>query len=155
MLRHYACRSGGRACRLAKIKHKLFKNIKIKCDMSILKNYWLRASAAVLILMLGIGLLVNAMEKGERKKETVETKTMMTTYHFIGNSTSEILDGSKWTQSNPNNPSCDPLATDLPCELAVDASVSSAEELEQYFDEEFDNDTSEITAAASSRKPQP
>lgn len=73
------------------------------------------------------------------------------TWYFNSSDTNEIDNPAAWTQSNPAIPGCSPLATQLPCELKTPAYVDDQVELQAYFDEMFDN-TSEITAAASSRR---
>lgn len=55
--------------------------------MSILKNYWLRAGLAVLTLVLGVFVVVGAMER-EEAVETEKTLVNQTWHYESGNPTS-------------------------------------------------------------------
>lgn len=92
--------------------------------MATLKKFWLRASAAVLTLLLGIGLFVNAMEKGE-KVEVTERAT--TTYHFTGSDLSQATDSDFWSDDPQDAQVCD-NEEELPC------SVDLEEPIDDYLD---------------------
>lgn len=117
-------------------------------------NRWL-AGITMIVLLLGVFFGVKAIEKNGLIKEAEKVNIAETTWHFTGSSTSEILDGSQWTTTDPNDPTCSTELDELPCQLSVDASVKNSTELEQYFDDEYSNNTNDIIEAASSRKPLP
>jgi|SRR5699024_634825 len=73
-------------------------------------------------------------------------------WYFTGHNASEITDVSKWDMADPGLSGCSPLSTQLPCELKAPSQVNDEEELEIYFEEKFENSSSAITQAASTRR---
>lgn len=113
--------------------------------MSILKNYWLRASAAVLTLMLGIGLLVNAKERVEAETKEVPAST---TYFYNGPATnlaSNVMDPGNWDPAQGEGFSCG-APTDIPCSLEVPANT----DIEQHLDDL--GDLAGVQAATNTRR---
>lgn len=104
--------------------------------MSTLKIYWLRATAAVLTLMLGIGLLVNAMEKGGEARVTESTQPSEVPYYYTGPETSDITtlqDLNNWsTNQNPEHTCGD--ESDVPCFIMADSQASLNSKLQAASD---------------------
>lgn len=89
--------------------------------MSILKNYWLRASATILTLVLGVFVAVGAMERGE-VEASIEEAPASTTYYFTGNDLSQATDAEHWTDNPDEAPACQGAPV-LPCSIALNESV--------------------------------
>lgn len=88
--------------------------------MGILKNYWLRAGLVVLTLVLGVFVVVGAMETKEVVADTAKASAT-TTYFYNGPSTNlsaNIMNPSNWgTSQNPSYECGQP--TTVPCSLEV------------------------------------
>lgn len=75
-----------------------------------------------------------------------------TTWHYTSNNAAEITDVSKWEMTDPGLSGCSALNTQIPCQLETPSQVNNKEELETYFDEEFESDATAITQAATTRR---
>lgn len=92
--------------------------------MAILKKAWLRASAAVLTIMLGIGLLVNAMEK-EGVGVTEVTQPSEVPYYYTGPEAPDLADLQNlgnWSTSQEPNHTCGD-ESDIPCFIMADSET--------------------------------
>lgn len=110
--------------------------------MSTLKIYWLRASAAVLTLLLGIGLFVNAMEK-EGIEVTDVTQPSEVPYYYKGPETTDITvlqDLDNWSTDQETNHTCGATSR-IPCfimadsEASLDSKLQAASDLDAVLDE--------------------
>ncbi|RZF58925.1 hypothetical protein [Sphingobacterium corticibacterium] len=129
--------------------------------MSILKNYWLRASAAILTLVLGIGLFVNGMEKESKNKE-ISSKVVTQKVWFdvakISSSGGDTPSNYRIVQVSTSTP---PEPADLGAcaqqntsgqfcayQLEFDADIDS-EELEDVIDLDVQSAMASLSATAS------
>ncbi|TYR36917.1 hypothetical protein FXV77_06985 [Sphingobacterium phlebotomi] len=93
--------------------------------MRTLKIYWLRASAAVLTLMLGLGLFVNAMEK-DGGAATEANQPTEVPYYYTGPEAPDLADLQNlgnWSTSQEPNHTCGE-ESDIPCFIMADSETS-------------------------------
>lgn len=92
--------------------------------MSILKKAWLRASAAVLTLVLGFFVVVGAMEK-ESAGVTEVTQPTEVPYYYTGPEAPDLADLQNlgnWSTSQEPNHTCGE-ESDIPCFIMADSET--------------------------------
>lgn len=109
------------------------------------------AVAAIALVLTTV--LTFAFKAGDRTEK--EPTKFFATWYYTGTSVADITDGSLWTTTNPNDPNCTNLVRPLPCQFNFPVTVTDAADIEQYFEDEYANDTDQIVADSPSRKPIP
>lgn len=101
----------------------------------------LKSKLPFLTLLLGMGIVFF------QSAFTVKPEKRVSTYwRFDSSSSSDLRDGTEYTNiSDPDAPSC-PTGTDLPCVLEVDESIDTEAELTTYL-ATFPNDAAITTSA--------
>lgn len=115
--------------------------------MATIKNNWLRAGIAFIVLLFGFFIVVKAMEKGDVKADT-EKASATTTYFYNGpssNLNSDIMEPSFWGPSQSSSFTCG-HSTNIPCSL----EVPDGQDVEQHLQEL--GSLSAIQAATETRR---
>lgn len=87
--------------------------------MATLKNNGLRACLALMVLLFGVFMAVNAMNKSESVEDNIVKAP--TTYFYNGpaiNLSSNVMNASNWSTSQATGLSCG-YPTEIPCSLNV------------------------------------
>lgn len=119
-------------------------------------HQWLMAitkkitSAIVASVLVVTTVVTFAFKAGNDSKP--ESAKRFATWYYTGTTVAGITDGSLWTLSNPNDPSCSALARPLPCQFSFPSTVTDAASIEQYFEDEYANDTDLIVADSPSKR---
>lgn len=86
--------------------------------MATLKNNWLRAGLAMIILFLGAFFVVKAMDnKKENVRETSSKKLVNVTWYFTGSADDNPELASNYSLTQDPNKSCDSSNPEVICEI--------------------------------------
>jgi hypothetical protein len=115
----------------------------------------IKSGLVVLGLFLMVGVLTLTSAFKSKPANSKDNNKLVVTWYYNSNSSAsgDIIDGTKWTTSNPGLSGCVSSTTPpLPCSLNVPDNVTTSAQLDAYFTSQYSDNATTIKNAANSRR---
>lgn len=103
-------------------------------------------------IILGVFVLIAGLTLAFTESAFTDSNQMLQTeWTFMGNSSSDVIDGFQYELTGTPPTSCN-SGVDIPCKLSTPAEIDTQAELDAYILDQFGDDAAVVTAAADSKR---